>query len=155
MIVPTDSISTAQPRPFVTGRSNETDIALSHSGKILAYVSDETGTQEVYLRPVPGPGPRVRVSVAGGITPSWSRDGRSLYFISGTHLMSASITDEPELAVTRRDSVVHATIVSEGTNYAVMPEGSGFIAALGSPARPVNPFRLGVISNWQSLFSKQ
>ena len=81
----------------------------------------------------------------------WSRDGGTLYFRTSTHLMAASITERPELAVTRRDSLFAANIAGDGVGYAVLPDGQRFIATLGPPRRE-GPYRIAVISNWQSLF---
>jgi Tol biopolymer transport system component len=67
---------------------NESDGRLSPDGRWLAYVSDESGQPDVYVAPWPR-GPRVRVSFAGGTRPRWSRDGRALLFVRGTHIMRA------------------------------------------------------------------
>ena len=154
MIVPTDSIASAQPRPFVVGPSNETDMTLSPSGRLLAYQSDETGRVEIYLRPVPGPGPRVPVSVNGGQRPFWSRDGGTLYFNTGTTIMAATISEQPAVAVIRRDSLFHASVATDGLNMAVLPDGRGFVAALDPERQVAVPNRLTLITNWQSLFER-
>ncbi|MDZ4674624.1 MAG: protein kinase, partial [Gemmatimonadota bacterium] len=152
LLVPTDSIAAAETRAFVTGPSNETDATLSPSGRLVAYQSDETGRGEVYLRSVPGPGSRIPVSTAGGLHPNWSRDGRILYFRNGTMLMAATIGQIPALAVVRRDSLLSADFLEDGLNVTALPDQRGFIAAVGAERRALVPFRLDVITNWQSLF---
>jgi serine/threonine-protein kinase len=154
LIVPTDSIASATPRPFVVGPSNETDMTFSPSGRLLAYQSDETGRPEVYLRPVPGPGPRVPVSVNGGQRPFWSRDGRTLFFNAGTTVMSATITDQPSVAVTRRDSLFDASVATDALNMAVLPDGRGFVAVLDPERQVAVPYSLTLITNWQSVFDR-
>jgi len=52
--------------PVATTAANENDAAFSPDGKWSAYVSDESGRQEVYVQPFPGPGNRVLVSSQGG-----------------------------------------------------------------------------------------
>jgi hypothetical protein len=64
----------------------------SPSGVWLAYLSDETGHLQVYLRPRKEPGRKQCVSVEGGTEPVWSRDGRELYF---RHLSSVYAVDVP------------------------------------------------------------
>jgi serine/threonine-protein kinase len=54
--------------------------AFSPDGRWMAYNSDESGVQEVYVRPFPGPGGRWQISKGGGFNPRWSRDGRELLF---------------------------------------------------------------------------
>ena len=49
---------------------------VSPAGGHIVYVSDETGTPEIYVRPLPGPGGAVRVSAAGGTPHSGDRTGR-------------------------------------------------------------------------------
>ena len=154
LIVPTDSIASAQPRPFVVGPSNETDMTISPSGRLLAYQSDETGRQEVYLRPIPGPGPRVPVSVNGGQRPFWSPDGRTLYFNAGTTIMAATVTEQPTVAVTRRDSLFSANVATDALNMAVLPGGRGFVAVLDPERQVALPYSLTLITNWQSLFDR-
>jgi hypothetical protein len=95
----------------------------------------------------------VPVSLHGGIRPTWSPDGGTLYYLADLRMMSAAITDSPALAVTRRDSLFVANVVAEDGGLAVLPGGRGFVAALGREARSVNRFRLAVLSNWQSLLA--
>jgi serine/threonine-protein kinase len=59
---------------------NERAIALSPDGHRIAYVSDESGLDEVYVRDFPGPGGQVKVSVNGGTEPRWRPDGRELFY---------------------------------------------------------------------------
>ena len=47
-----------------------------HVALKMAYVSDETGRDEVYVRPFPGPGGRSQISSGGGTEPRWSPTGR-------------------------------------------------------------------------------
>ena len=54
--------------------------AFSPDGRWLAYESNESGTNEIYVRPFPGPGGRWQISTGGGRYPRWSRDGRELLF---------------------------------------------------------------------------
>ena len=55
---------------------------LSPDGRWLAYISDETGSREVYVRPFPGPGGKTQISTSGGLSPVWSRNGRELFFLA-------------------------------------------------------------------------
>ena len=155
LLVPTDSIGTATPRPFVVTPNNETDIALSPSGALLAYQSDETGRYEIYVRAVPGPGPRVPVSIGGGTQAIWSRDGSQLYFRSDNRIIAAHIVEKPVLGVTRRESLFEASLVTDGLNLTVLPDAKGFMGAIGPDPRAASQFRIGMISNWQSLMARK
>jgi Tol biopolymer transport system component len=77
--------------PFIQSPANETAAYLSPNGKWLAYQSDESGRFEVYVTAFPGPGGKYQVSNGGGASPSWSADGKQLYYIIGDKLMMVPI----------------------------------------------------------------
>jgi serine/threonine-protein kinase len=69
--------------------------AFSPDGKWLAYTSDVSGRDEVYVQPYPGPGPRVLVSSGGGLAPAWRSDGGELFYGvlgDGFTMMSVAVT---------------------------------------------------------------
>ncbi len=69
-----------KPELVVGTRGNDLLPVFSPDGKWLAYVSDESGRFEIYVRPVPGPGAARNISVNGGNYPAWSNDGHELLF---------------------------------------------------------------------------
>jgi serine/threonine-protein kinase len=71
-----------KPTAFVKSAARERAPTFSPDGKWLSYTSNESGRDEVYVRPFPGPGARVMVSNAGGHSSSWSRTRRELVFNS-------------------------------------------------------------------------
>jgi serine/threonine-protein kinase len=70
----------AKPRPILQSRFNENTPAFSPDGHWMAYVSDESGQQEVYVQPFTEPGPQYRISTNGGTEPVWGRQGGELFF---------------------------------------------------------------------------
>jgi eukaryotic-like serine/threonine-protein kinase len=66
--------------PVLQTRFNEQYAEFSPDGRWIAYVSNESGQNEVYVQPYPGPGARQQVSVDGGTAPAWSRDGKELFY---------------------------------------------------------------------------
>jgi Tol biopolymer transport system component len=77
-------------RSFLNGPNNERSGRFSPDGSAFAYVSDESGGEfQVYVTPYPGPGRRIPVSIAGGLSPIWSSDGDELYFRQGSKVMAA------------------------------------------------------------------
>ena len=64
------------PKPFVATPFVEGAPMFAPDGRAIAYVSAETGRNEIYLRAFPGPGERVTVSSSGGNEPVWSPTGR-------------------------------------------------------------------------------
>ena len=79
------------PTPFAPSGFNETMPAFSPDGRRIAYVSDESGELDVYVRPFPGPGEKHRVSTDGGTEPVWARSGRELFFRSGNRMMAVDV----------------------------------------------------------------
>lgn len=69
-------------RVAVASSANEHSIALSPDGRWLAWISEVSGRPELYVRPFPGPGPRVQVSTVGAIGPHWAHNGREIFFRS-------------------------------------------------------------------------
>ena len=64
------------PQRLVDTPFDDTDGVVSGDGKWLAYVSTESGRNEVYLRAIGVGSERLRVSTAGGLSPGWRRDSR-------------------------------------------------------------------------------
>jgi serine/threonine-protein kinase len=83
---------TGSPVPFLDSPANERDAAFSPDGKRIAYISDVSGRDEVYIRSVLKEKPEVTpVSSGGGAGPIWSRDGRELFYRLGYKLMAVGI----------------------------------------------------------------
>jgi len=78
-----------KPYPYLRTEFHEGRARLSPNGKWLAYTSDETKRNEVYIMTFPNPGGKWQISTSGGAEPVWSRDGKELFFISGDGKMMA------------------------------------------------------------------
>jgi Tol biopolymer transport system component len=77
--------------PFIQSPANDMGGVLSPNGKWLAYFSDESGRSEVYVTAFPGPGGKWQLSNGGGGNPSWSADGKQLYYTNVDKLMVVAI----------------------------------------------------------------
>jgi Tol biopolymer transport system component len=92
MVLPmTEDQKTRQrkPFPFISTPFNEQSGAFSPDGKWVAYQSNESGRNEIYVRPFPGPGPQWQVSTGGGISARWRKDGKELYYIGPDYKLRA------------------------------------------------------------------
>ena len=98
---------------------DEHAIALSPDGRWLAYVSNFSGREEVYVRPFPEVGARrVQVSGNGGTEPVWAHSGRELFYRDGEGWMTAAaVTTEPEFQVTSRERLFDARIYRSVVAY--------------------------------------
>jgi len=96
-----------EPRPFLATQFEENGARFSPDVRWITYVSDESGRDEVYVRPFPGPGGKWQVSAGGGEAPRWSGDGRRLLFVQEGTVLEASVTaDGAALQVGRPEKVV-------------------------------------------------
>ena len=90
MLVSVDEGHAIKPLLATPARENLAEV--SPNGRWLAYETDETGRNEIFVRPFPDvASARARISQSGGQEPAWSRDGRTLYFRSGAEIMSVDV----------------------------------------------------------------
>ena len=78
-----------KPHPYLRTEFAEGLAKLSSNGKWLAYRSDETKRNEIYVMTFPNPGGKWQISTSGGTVPVWSRDGKELFFVSPDNKMMA------------------------------------------------------------------
>ena len=85
------------PVPLLVSRFNEQAASLSPDGAYLAYQSDESGVDEVYVRPFPRTSEgRWQVSTSGGNSPRWAHGGREIMYQSSSgDMMSVPVTTRP------------------------------------------------------------
>lgn len=86
-----------QPVQFVVSDSVEIAPEFSPDGKFVAYVSNETGREEIFVKPFPDDGRKWQVSKQGGAVPRWSKRGDELFFNSANKIVSAPITTSPKV----------------------------------------------------------
>jgi Tol biopolymer transport system component len=89
------------PEAFVKTRFQEHSGRISPSGRHVAYVSDESGRDEVYVQSFPEPGGKLQVSTSGGTQPVWSRDGRRVYFRGRGSVQEVSFDPRAGVSVPR------------------------------------------------------
>jgi serine/threonine-protein kinase len=128
---------------------NEFGPRVSPDGRWVAYQSNESGSNEVVVRPFPGPGAQFPVSVGGGTTPIWSRDGRRIFYANGNKLLAATVGTSPTFSVTARDVLFEGNYNLAGAgghaNFDVAPDGKSLLML-----RPIiaGGEQIVVIPNW-------
>jgi Tol biopolymer transport system component len=142
--------------PLIATRFSETYPAVSPDGDRLAYVSNRSGRDEVYLRRLAGGGEEVQVSTDGGSEPVWGPGGRELFYRGGTlgepSLMQATLAAGTAPAITSRVSLFPLTGYIPATphaNYDIAPDGREFVMVRQNPAA-----RIVVIQNLPALVAK-
>jgi serine/threonine-protein kinase len=143
--------------PFLESRFSVTYPEFSPDGRLMAYVSTESGNPEVYVQPYPGPGEKVRVSTTGGGEPLWSPNGRELFYrvssIERQQFFSAAVTSvSPFRTDTPRVMFENKTFEYDNTvpirSWNISPDGQRFLLLRFAPStdKPVTSMQL--VLNW-------
>jgi Tol biopolymer transport system component len=142
-------------RGFLTTNAQERGGRFSPDGHWVAVVSDESGRDEVYVRSFPDPSSRIQISVGAGGEPTWSPDGKRLYYRSGSSLLEARVQLTPTFTLLSRDTVIsHVDFQTAGyfaADYDVAPDGQRVVAILSD----ANDYQLVVSPNWITEFREK
>ncbi|MEO7155961.1 MAG: protein kinase, partial [Vicinamibacterales bacterium] len=143
------------PRPFTESRFDENSARLSPDGHWLAYASDESSQQEVYLVSFPEPGARTRVTQKGGDFPRWRGDGKELFYLTpdGTIAAVAISQSQGEVAVGTPQPLFRPNVPAQpGHSYAPSPDGSRFLVIVDTTPPPAP---ITILLNWTQLLHKK
>ena len=138
-------------KPFVYLKTKyaETSARFSPDGHWVAYLSNESGTYEIYVQSFPDPREKVRISTEGGMDPRWRADGRELYFIAPDgHLMVSEVSAKSGFQASVPKSLFRITSIPDTAirrNYWPTPDARSFLA-LQEPTDSVA--QVNVILNW-------
>jgi Tol biopolymer transport system component len=113
---------------------------LSPDGRWLAYKSNESGIDEVYIRSYPDIGPPTVVSIDGGSAPAWSGDGSEIFYWGRSRIVAASLRyDGPQVTVVRRAELFRTESFRREyhRNYDVHPDGQQFVMVGRTKTRAV------------------
>ena len=143
-------------RMLLTEKYHETQAKISPDGKWMAYVSNESGKLEVYVRPFPEVDKgKWQVSTSGGAGPLWSRDGRELFYFSGDTFIAVPVKTEPAFSFETAKILFQGKYSNDGPMKAwdVSPDGKRFlmikdVTPTGKPAALEAPRKINVVVNW-------
>jgi hypothetical protein len=158
-----------KPEPVLRTKYDETDGRFSPNMHWIAYVSDELGSYEVYVREfspqssaaATESGARWRVSLGGGKGPRWRRDGRELYYRAPDgSVMAVEITADPAFRAGTPKTLFSAppewslyTFYPAFVTWDVSSDGNRFL--LPVPIEETAPAPFTVVLNWTSLLKQQ
>jgi serine/threonine-protein kinase len=134
-------------RVVVATKADEFNPAVSPDGQWLAFASDESGRNEVYLTRFPEGGARQQVSTDGGSSPVWAHDGRTLYFRNAKGMIIATDVDlaRPSPAAASRPlfDASRYYFDANGRSFGITPSGGAFLFVKPPPRASMN-----VVVNW-------
>jgi serine/threonine protein kinase/Tol biopolymer transport system component len=154
-----DTKGDGTPKPLVSSPATEAWPRLSPDGKYFAYVSDESGADEIYLKRFPEGDGRWQVTVGGGQWPRWNRRGDKLYYTKGDAIMEVDVAlgPEPRLGAPRevftRKPLGWPLIFGWAPGFDVSPDGNRFVVV---EAQGVAKASGGIVieENWTKEFAK-
>jgi Tol biopolymer transport system component len=134
------------PFPFLQTEFNEFGAVFSPDGRWVAYVSNESGQYEVYVKAFQGEGSHWQVSLAGGSAPRWRGDGKEIFYISPDgQLMAADIVlSAASVDMNNVRSLLPVSLVQG--DYDVTADGKRFL--LNSVVESQNQAPLALVTNW-------
>jgi Tol biopolymer transport system component len=131
-----------EPKPFLATRANELCPRISPDGRWLAYISDESGPDEVYVRPFPGPAGKWQISSGGGAEPVWSRTSKQLFYSTNNQkIMVVTYSASGESFEAGKPALWSEGRFADRAGYwstALHPDGKRF-AVFKSPAGSAEP----------------
>ena len=137
-----------KPEVFLRTPFSETGAVFSPDGHWLAYRSNESGRQEIYVQPYPPTGGRWQISTEGGEEAVWASSGRELFYRNGgTMMMAVDITTEPTFTHGTPQLLFEGQFARYGPRaaYDVTSDGQRFVMI--KPAEG-NADQINVILNW-------
>jgi Tol biopolymer transport system component len=151
-----------RPFPVVRSPFDDSRGRISADGRWVAYHSNESGRDEVYVTSFPDALRRWRVSTGGGRYPKWRRDGRELFYLAPDDKLIATAVDGRGAAFN-----VGVTLAlfdarprsggylgfGQGSNFDVFPDGQRFLVNVSIEQAQTAP--ISVILNWPALLKKQ
>jgi Tol biopolymer transport system component len=120
----------SDPRLVMETPAREEMPRISPSGDLIAYISNETGRDEVYVRRFPSGDGRWQVSEGGGDFPRWSRAGDRLYYLTDEVLLTeVEVTTQPTVRMSGARELFSTPLARLGPNhgYDVTPDGQHFV----------------------------
>ncbi len=146
-----------EPRPLIiSSEFAARSAAISPDGQWLAYGSNESGREEIFVQPFPDvDGGKWQVSTAGGREPRWGPDGSELFYREGESMMLVAIETEPTFLPGRPSVLFAGDYSRQGRpSYDVSPDGQRFLM-LTSPENQETAYEnsgqdteLVIVDNW-------
>jgi Tol biopolymer transport system component len=137
-----------------TGRSGQGQI--SPNGKFIAFTSNESGRNEIYVQAMPPGTGQTKVSINGGQSPRWRSDGKELFFVSpDAEMMAVDMTLDPVFSagVPHRLFPLKSADPIDLANYDVRPDGQQFLILMSQRGTQDAP--ITVVLNWWAEFRQE
>jgi Tol biopolymer transport system component len=134
-----------KPFPFLQTEFNEVGAKVSLESKWVAYTSNESGQNEVYVQTFPSPGGKSQISTGGGSRPVWRRDGRELFYVAADgKLMAVEVKTGSKLEAGAPKPLFDTRLGNRP--FDISPDGRRFLLANSLEDAGHTP--MTVVVNW-------
>jgi Tol biopolymer transport system component len=142
------------PVPWLNTAHNEGGLPrYSHDGKWIAYQSNISGKNEIFISPVNDPIRRLQVSRGGGHAVAWRGDDRELYYMYGDSLYVVQLKAQPNLEASAPQLLFRAAADERWRGFDVDAKGERFLIVRTRSGPSSGPIHL--IVNWKQLLEKK
>ena len=152
-------------QPIVATPLGETQPAISPDGRLMSYVTADSGNRYVYVQPFPGPGPRIQVSTESfpatrvgeslpgeaNLLTAWAADGNDLFYFSGNKVMAVEIRNHPELGAGKPRVLFDRSDLRGSLDVA--PDGR--FVMMERPERKAAPAQINVVLNFDEDLNRR
>ena len=149
--------------PFLVTEASETAGIFSPDGHLVAYESNASARNEIYVRRFPKSDEQWQISTEGGLSPEWSPDGKELYYVNGNTVMAVPIRTQGRFDSGKPVPLFHipsrtATTYSSGSTSrriisGISPDGKQFLILLAAEGE--SQPQINVMMNWPATLKTQ
>ena len=139
------------PKPFLESAFNESRAVFSPDGCFVAYVSDEAGREEIFVRSFPDGASKWQVSLNGGGDPRWSRDGKEIFYLSGGGLFAVPVVTQGAFTHGSPAELFRTPAMPAFNPFDVAPDAKRFLFIEPAVEPNAKPLSLHVVENGLAL----
>jgi eukaryotic-like serine/threonine-protein kinase len=138
------------PQSLLDTRFDERHPTFSPDGRFIAYTSNESGRDEVYVVPYPGLGGKTQISRGGGERPRWNSNGRELFYLSAGQMMAIEVETSPVFRAHSPRALFDMPEIAPRNSPAhdVAPDGTRFLLLIQEDPSGPRAAELRVVVNW-------
>ena len=137
--------------PFMVTKFDEKYPEFSPTGPWMAYSSNESGRDEVYVRPFPGSGGKHPISNTGGTQPLWSRNGKQLFYRLGNQVWVVDVMAGTDFSAGRPRMLFDQPGYGRGSpirGYDISLDGQKFLMVKVGETTPTSVIEMILVQNW-------
>ena len=144
------------PVVFLSTPASEQAPKLSPDSRFVVYMSNESGRNEIYVRPFPEGAGKWQASADGGEKPRWSRDGTELFYVQGTSLMAVPVSANAQAVVLGQPQQLFESSdllqIRSTPSYDISADGKRLVLVAPEQVEESAPPKIRIVQNWYEEF---